>query len=117
MNNPEIKIRILKDIETARAAGITLISEDYGSVHNKCMCALGCVVFSPTKSASLSQLEEHIQEIFDVSYDWVISFTDGFDANGTAKGASVPEAWKLGKEIAKETAPMTYTEFLNSLDI
>ena len=93
--------------------GFTLVSEDWGSATHKCACALSCVLLKDDPKDTVrveSGREAYLKaaELLGTDEDWVDSFIDGFDSNGTAAGASDDEAWELGFEIAKATKPIPY---------
>lgn len=117
-----IKKTILYSIEqTKNKLGYTLISEDWGSSLDKCTCAMGCVLLADTdENADLlddpSEAAEAAANILGVKQDWITSFIDGYDGNGTSKGAEVPEAWLMGQEVAAETKPITHAQFFELND-
>lgn len=115
MNNQQRKEKILADIAAAREQGYTLIQDGWGSEEEKCACALGCI----NVAGGINPDEEEdggAAIVLGVDQKWIYSFIDGFDDNGNAEGASIPEAWKLGADIRKETNPISYGEFVNQMD-
>jgi len=111
-NKKNIKQSILDSIEFARQElKYVLVSDEWGSDSRKCACALGCVIAKDNPDNLFSDGDfcyQKIQTILGVDEDWVGSFTEGFDGNGYSEGSKVPEAWDLGREIAKETKPIEY---------
>lgn len=113
-NKKNIKQTILDSIKYVKdELGFTLISEDWGSVERKCACALGCVLVkdSPKDKNRLDSsagCAASAALLLNVEEKWVDAFIEGFDGNGTSKESSVPDAWELGFEIAKETTPIAY---------
>jgi hypothetical protein len=118
----DIKQKIIDSIKWAQDnLNFTLVSDDWGTVNNKCTCAMGCVLLKndPKDLVIIEYLRDtgrKAAEILGVSEVWVESFTDGFDGNGRSDTASEPKAFLLGAEIAAETFPIPYVDFLESLD-
>lgn len=115
MNNKQIKEKILADIAEAQKEGYTLIMEDWGSYVSKCACPLGCVNVVAGNRPD-SEEDGGVSRILDVDQTWINSFIDGYDDNGSAKGATNPIAWKMGAEIRSETNPITYGQFVDKMD-
>ncbi len=115
MNNQQRKEKILADIAAAREQGYTLIQDDWGSNTQQCACPLGCVNVMNGGQPD-DQEEGGSVATLGVDQKWVYSFIDGFDDNGNAEGASVPEAWQLGADIRKETKPISYSDFIDKMD-
>lgn len=115
MNNQQRKEKILADITAAQQRGYTLIQDDWGSEPQKCACALGCI---NVINGTFPDDEEDggAASVLEVDQKWLSSFADGFDDNGNADGASVPEAWQLGADIRKETKPIAYGDFVDRMD-
>ena len=115
MNNQQRKEKILADIAAAREKGYTLIQDGWGSERERCACALGCI----NVAGGLDPNEEEdggVANILMVDQHWINSFIDGFDNNGSARGAIVPEAWQLGSDVRRETNPISYGEFVDQMD-
>lgn len=115
MNNQQRKEKILADIAAAKEKGYTLVQEEWGSNMQQCACALGCVNLANGVDPDEEE-QGGAAAVLGVDQNWINSFIDGFDDNGNAKGAHVPEAWQLGADIRKETKPITYYEFVNQMD-
>ncbi len=112
MDYVEIKKQIVKGIEEARQAGITLVCNDWGDKQNKCACALGCLLLEKDilVSGDSDQNKERAAHLLGVSQEWVESFYYGFD-NLNVGGAGVveayPDAYHLGKQLREESGPVT----------
>lgn len=112
-----IKEKIMKSITFAqKELGFTLCKEDWGMAHLKCTCAMGCVLLQqkPKEQTCIEDFQGNpakVAEILGVSEMWVDEFIEGFDGNGSAKEAKIPQAWELGAEIAKETNPTFFSEY------
>ena len=109
-----VKQTILDSIQYVREElGFTLISEDWGSLEHKCACALGCVLVKddPKDEARLGSASlacAKAANLLGVDENWVDSFIEGFDGNGSSKEAGVSAAWDMGREVALETKPIEY---------
>ena len=117
----EIKQQILNSIQWVREnLNYTLVAEDWGNADKKCACAMGCLLLksNPDDVARLGIGKPNYIEaanLLEVEERWVDSFTEGFDSTGLPQESKVPEAWKLGNEIALETKPINYHEFANQI--
>ena len=117
-----IKAKILENIRYAQEKmGYTLISDDWGNSEERCADAIACVirVNDPDDSVVIDGTPEDVEAaatILGVSVDWVESFLDGYDRNGSSKLASVPEAWTIGHEVSIECNPMPYMQFICEKD-
>lgn len=109
MSNKDIKKKILDAIAHVRKnMGFTLVSEDWGDPKHKCACAISCVILKDDPNAAVAHNTHAASTILGVDEKWVDCFIEGFDSNGTADQSQVPEAWKMGNEVSKETKPIAY---------
>lgn len=107
-----IKQKILDSIKyVTEELKYTLVSDEWGLPAQKCACALGCVIAKDNED-NLGQTDvinyTKAKELLGVEEDWLDSFIEGFDGNGTSDQTKVPGAWEMGREIAKETKPIEY---------
>ena len=107
------KLKIMNSIDLAKRAGYTLIKEDWGDLSAMCVCVMGCVIW-----AEGMNFTDHIPDnviaaskILNVSTEWIDSFIDGFDGNGTALNAQNSAAWIMGEEVCFQTEPISSSEF------
>jgi hypothetical protein len=118
----DIKQTILDSIKwTTETLGFTLVSEDWGNATHQCTCAMGCVLLKndPKDVVLIEEERENSKkaaELLGVTEEWIDSFIDGFDGNGTAEMCKIPESWTMGYAVSKETAPVVYTDYLESLE-
>ena len=95
--------------------GWHLVSEDWVNVKHKCACAIGCVlVKNHSQDIDIVNMDNPSVEaakLLGVTTAWINSFTDGFDGNGSAAMALIPEAWLMGFDISRETKPITWGQF------
>ena len=115
MNNQQIKTKILEDVSFSKGAGYTLIYGDWGDQNMRCACPLGCVNLAFGTRPEDEEMGG-VMSVLGVDDKWVGSFIDGYDNNGEAKGALVPDAWKMGAEIRKEFHPIEMGDFINQMD-
>ena len=111
-----VKKQILDAIAYVREQmGYTLISEDWGSPEHKCTCALGCLLLQDNpKDVVRIEAKENMTvaaELLNVTEAWTQDFLEGYDNNGAADGCSLPDAWKIGADVRKETKPIAYHEW------
>lgn len=109
MNEQDIKAKILADVTAAKEQGYTIVSSSWGNIHNKCACPLGCV--SLAAGGEYPQDVELVAETLNHTPGWLMSFTDGFDANGREQDATYPEAWNLGAALRQELNPVDIMTF------
>lgn len=110
MNNKEIKARIINSIAIAEGKGFTLINGEWGSEVRKCACPISCVLVAEGKR--ITEFAGDLAQLFSVSENWIISFVDGFDGNGTSMMAHDSDAWKLGEEIRHSTKAINYEDYI-----
>ena len=111
MSTKGVKQKILDAITKVRALGYTLVCEDWGDPFHECACPMAAIIHVTNPddfSASPSENVTKVASILGVDEKWVDCFIEGFDGNGTADGSAVPEAWKIGSEVNKETKPIAY---------
>jgi hypothetical protein len=107
----DVKKKILDAVAQARAKGYTLVCDDWGDPFHECACPMAAVILmdDPDKyMASPCENVTTVAKILGVDEKWVDCFIEGFDCNGTADQSQVPEAWKIGNEVSKETKPIAY---------
>jgi hypothetical protein len=104
----DVKKKILDAIAYVRANGFTLVCEDWGEPKFKAACAISCVVLKDDLNANVANNMQAASTILGVTEKWLDAFIEGFDNNGTADQSQVPEAWKIGNEVSKETKPIAY---------
>ena len=116
MNNQQIKAKILEDIEAAQKQGFTLITGEWGDYDSRCSCPLGCVNLVNGTSPEAT-FDGGVRSILEVNDKWLQSFIDGYDGNGRAKSAEEPEAWQMGSEIKEQLHPMSYEEYIRTIEL
>jgi len=117
MNIQEIKEKILNGIKyTTNAKGYTLVKSGWGSVEDKCACALSCLVLAEYDEKDIDHCRKEIkggdivkkaQQILQIDGSWISSFWHGFDGVG---GGCNAEANQLGRDLAKELNPPRFLE-------
>lgn len=118
----DTKQKIMDSIEWVKKnTDFTLVSEDWGNSGSRCTCAMGCVLLkdNPQDVVIIEEERENsvkAAEVLGVTEKWVNCFIEGFDGNGYAAGSELPEAWKMGAEVAEETKPMLYSAYIESLE-
>lgn len=111
MSNKDIKKKILDAIAKVRADGYTLVCEDWGDPFHECACPMSAVILTNDPDKFMTSPAENaatVAQILGVSEKWVDAFIEGFDGVGDADQSPLPEAWKVGAEISKETKPIAY---------
>lgn len=113
-----IKNKIISSIEAAKAQGITLVCEDWGSKENKCACALGCLLI--TNHCDLSEddpdkNEFQAMELLGVPDSWINNFINGFDDERSTTLQNI-EAWQLGQELRLILNPVNHMDYISDLE-
>ena len=111
MSNKDAKKKILDAVAQVRAKGYTLVCEDWGDPLHECACPMAAIIHVTEPDKFMVSPSENVTtaaKILGVTEKWVDCFIEGFDGNGTADGSALPEAWKIGSEVAKETKPIAY---------
>jgi hypothetical protein len=107
----DIKKKILGAIAQVQAKGYTLVCEDWGDPFHECACPMAAVILTDDPDKFMASPNENVAtaaKILGVTEKWIDCFIEGFDGNGVADQSAVPEAWKIGSEVAKETKPIAY---------
>lgn len=111
MSNKDIKKKILDAVAHVRTKGFTLVCEDWGDPTHNCACPMAAVIVMTSPDKFMNSPSENVTTvsgILGVSEKWIDAFIEGFDGNGIADQSPVPEAWKIGAEVSKETKPIAY---------